>query len=281
MELPQEALRKSILIVAHPDDEVLWFGSILNQVDKIIICFTDAEHWPDLGKAREKSLKEHACRDRIVLLNLCQVKSHNKSTWPEPEVTDYGLRLNKFPGFDEPYQDQALRLADALEPHIRDADNVFTHNPWGEYGHEDHVQISKVVTNLVARHNRSIWYNSYVSNKSSALMRRYMHGFGKSYYTMPVDIDQAREIADTYYRNDAWTWMEDYVWFASECFVLGPLESQPQPCTGALFPVNYVRVPFDPANQSRKPPGIFRRIRRKLRSSIIPLNSPASNAAAD
>ena len=31
--------KKKILIVAHPDDEVLFFSSILKNVDKIIVCF--------------------------------------------------------------------------------------------------------------------------------------------------------------------------------------------------------------------------------------------------
>jgi len=279
MELPKDALNNSVLVVAHPDDEVLWFGSILNTVDKIIICFTDSERWPELGKARRKSLDEHACKDRIVELDLCQVKSHNKSKWPEPEETDYGLRLDKYPGFDEPYQDQALHLAAALEPHIRDATNVFTHNPWGEYGHEDHVQVSKVATRLAGSNAASIWYNSYVSNKSSTLMRRYVQGFGKSYYTMPVDTEWARIIADTYYRNDAWTWMEDYVWFASECFVQGPLVSQPEPCTGALFPVNYLRVPFDAAKAQGHPVGLMKIIRRKLRKLVSQPKPRTTNAA--
>lgn len=280
MNFPKDALKDSILVVAHPDDEVLWFSSVLDAVDKIIICFTDAEHWPELGEARKRSLAEHAYRDRIELLDICQVKSHNKSRWPEPVETDYGLLLDKFPGFDEPYQEQAQRLKEALEPWLRDAANVFTHNPWGEYGHEDHVQVSRLTTALAGQHDTAVWYSNYVSNKSVSLMRRYMHGFGQPYYTMPVDTNRAREIADTYYRNGAWTWLDDYVWFASEVFVAGPLESRPQPCTGALFPVNYLRVPFEASPDARKPKGVYRRTRRLLRNLAGRKKQPADNAPA-
>jgi len=273
-------MKDSILVVAHPDDEVLWFSSILDRVGKIVICFTDAEHWPELGEARKRSLAEHACRDRIELLDICQVKSHNKSSWPEPTETDYGLRLDRFPDFDAPYQAQARRLEQALEPCLKGAANVFTHNPWGEYGHEDHVQVSRIVTSLAARYEKPIWYSNYVSNKSSSLMRRYMHGFGQTYYTMPVDTKRAREIADTYYRNGAWTWLPDYVWFDSEAFVSGPLESLAQPCTGALFPVNYLRVPFDPAQQRQKSMSVYRRTRRLLRNLTGRRKPTADNAPA-
>ena len=238
------AFRDSILIVAHPDDEVLWFSSILDVVGKIVICFLGAEHWPGLGEARTRSLAEHHYRDRIVELGMSQKKAHNKSRWPEPTETDYGLRLDRYPGFDEPYQEQAKRLITLLEPYVRDAANVYTHNPWGEYGHEDHVQVSRVTSILANKYDTAIWHGNYVSNKSISLMWRYANGFGRPYFTMPVDRQRSREIADTYYRNGAWTWMDDYVWFDSESFVKGPLESHRQSGTGALFPVNFLQHPI-------------------------------------
>ncbi len=265
MELPIQAWEKSVLVVAHPDDEILWFSSILDKVSTIVICFTDAEHHPELGEARRLSLAEHAYKDKIVSLELRQVKSHNMSRWPNPEESSYGLRLSRRPEFDAPYKAQASRAATALAPHIQGADNVFTHNPWGEYGHEDHVQINRVVTQLARDCGAAIWYDSYVSNKSSLLMRSFIKDFGKPYYTMPVDADRARQIADTYHRNGAWTWMDDYVWFSSESFVQGPLVSHAQACAGTLFPVNYLRVPFDPETANAPPPGFYKKLRRRLR----------------
>jgi LmbE family N-acetylglucosaminyl deacetylase len=266
MNIPKDSLKDSILIVAHPDDEVLWFSSILDSIDKIVICFTDAEHWPDLGAARKRSLAEHMYRDRIEELGLCQVKAHNKSSWPEPTETDYGLLLDRSPRFNEPYRAQAIRLVELLEPYVREAGNVYTHNPWGEYGHEDHVQVSRLTTMLAQKHKTTTWHSNYVSNKSSALMRRYVRGFGQPYYTMPVDTTRAREIADTYYRNGAWTWFDDYVWFDSESFVAGPLEHHSDACAGALFPVNYLRLPFDANRQSTRTPNIYGRIRRLVQT---------------
>ena len=279
MELPKKALERSALVVAHPDDEVLWFGSILEQVDCIIICFVDADHWPELGRARRRSIEEHAYRDKIEVLGLPQVKSHNKSRWPEPVETPYGLRLDRYQGFDGPYEKQASRLEAALRPVINGFKNVYTHNPWGEYGHEDHVQLSRIATRIANENGTRIWYTNYVSNKSSALMRRYVQGFGQPYYTMPVNTLKARQIAETYFRNGAWTWMEDYVWFKSESFVEGPLLPQTQPCTGALFPVNYIRVPFEPTPAVASKPSLVTRIRRRLLSMAGISKTPGTNAA--
>ncbi len=281
MELPKDALEKSVLIVAHPDDEVLWFGSVLDRFEKIVICFTEAGHWPELGDARRRSLAEHACRDRIVELDVCQVKSHNKSKWPHPTETEYGLKLDRYPQFDAAYRHQAELVRTALEPHLKGTANIFTHNPWGEYGHEDHVQVCRIATVFAEKIGAAVWYNNYVSNKSSELMRQYVQGFGRPYYSMPVDIEKIRKIADTYFRNNAWTWMDDYAWFASECFVKGPLVNKKDRCTGALFPVNFLRLPFETPPPPEQPLSIYRKIRRRLRLRLSELKLIRSNAATD
>jgi LmbE family N-acetylglucosaminyl deacetylase len=266
MELPQEALENSVLVVAHPDDEVLWFSSVLDDVTRIVIAFNASAQHPGRADAMQAALAEHPCGDKIVALDLAQVESHNLSNWPYPDDTDYGLKLARVPERDAPYAEQAALVAGALDPHLAGVQNVFTHNPWGEYGHEGHVQLSKITTRLASKHGASIWYGNYVSGKSSRLMRRYLHGFHNDYYTRDVDASRSREIADTYLRNGAWTFDEDYVWFPSECFVRGPLEPSIASSTGTLFPVNYIRVPFDPVPVSTAPPGFFHRLRRKLRS---------------
>ena len=49
-------LENSLIVAAHPDDEVLWFGAILKRVDRVIIVYED--HWPEpeIGRARAEAL---------------------------------------------------------------------------------------------------------------------------------------------------------------------------------------------------------------------------------
>ena len=264
MELPGTAFDSSVLIVAHPDDEILWFSSIIDRVDSIVICYMDAGHSVELGEARRKALTGHACAARITLLDLAQSKSHNMSRWPDPEEASYGLRLSKNAELDKLHVEQAQRLRDAISPIVAGSKNVFTHNPWGEYGHEDHVQINRIVSQLAESNGASVWFGNYVSNKSSQLMRSYLQGFSGEYYTMPVNPDHARQVAETYVVNGAWTWIDDYRWPTSECF----LEYRPEPAKqgpGAPLPINYLRVPFDSLGGNRRKPGLTRRLRRRLR----------------
>lgn len=62
-----------------------------------------------------------------------------------------------------------------------------------------------------------------------------VRGFGKPYFTMRVYTVRAREIADTCYRNGAWTWFEGYVWFASGAYLAGPLEPFSQSGSGGQY----------------------------------------------
>ena len=43
---------KRIIIVAHPDDEILFFSSLLKTVDKIVVCFGPSKN-QTLSKGRE------------------------------------------------------------------------------------------------------------------------------------------------------------------------------------------------------------------------------------
>ena len=279
MALPPEALERSVLVVAHPDDEVLWFSSILDAVATIVIVFDTAQGAAERQAALRDSLADHPLADKITCLGISRVRSHNRSRWPEPEETDYGLKLEDDPALDAAYASQHQAVREALQPLLEQASNVFTHNPWGEYGHEDHVQLSKCVTALSSELGASVWYSNYVSGKSSRLMRRYVRGFRNDYRVNVVDTVRARAIAETYLRHGTWTLDADYAWFPSECFVQGPLESGTAATAGTLFPVNYLRVPFDPVPARAPGPGLASRIRRRLRRILGRNNKAPAHAA--
>ena len=49
-------LKDSVIVVAHPDDEVLWFSSLLKVVSHVIVCYWDELSDPSFGEQRKKSL---------------------------------------------------------------------------------------------------------------------------------------------------------------------------------------------------------------------------------
>ena len=99
-----------ILVVAHPDDEILWFNP--EEFDKIYIVFLGRE-------GRTTALNEHPLKDKIECFN-----------FPE---SNYWRDKTKKVEYDKNYSDLVERLKEI------DAKEVQTHNAYGEYGHSDHI----------------------------------------------------------------------------------------------------------------------------------------------
>lgn len=117
-----------ILVVAHPDDEVIWFD--LLDFDKIIIVFCDTLKYPGLGERRKVALQNHPFKAKLTCLY-----------FTEPNyklVKDSSVRATI-----------VKRLTEKLSELLKDATEVFTHNPWGEYSHDDHVIVSDAVLRVV------------------------------------------------------------------------------------------------------------------------------------
>jgi len=259
----ERVLEGSVLVVAHPDDEILWFGSIAADVDQIVVCFLNDPLKPELAAAREKTLRVHPWSDKIVCLGLDETNAFDGAGWPLPETTEFGLRIVKERQIEAVYQLCYDKLQELLTPIVRDATNLFTHNPWGEYGHEEHVLVHRVTTTLAAANQKNVWYSNYASTWSEDLMRLYLDKSQHQFCSGKVDGMALDTIADIYRANNAWTWFDDFTWFADEFFVLGPLEQSGGPGFGWLFPVNMLRLPDrEPAARVRRKSLLSRAFKR-------------------
>ena len=257
-------LDDSVLIVAHPDDEILWFGSVVNRVDRIVICFLHDPGNAALADNRRRVLAEHPLRDRIECLELEETRAFGHADWIHPVETESGLDIERDQSVVSDYRERARQLETLLRPHIDGARNIFTHNPWGEYGHEEHVMVHRVVAALVGNDDaRAIWFSNYASSWSTRLMQRHLTTDDTPVFNGDVDVALMEGIAGIYRRCDAWTWFDDYRWFEKEYFVQGPLEARPQPGFGWLFPVKLIHLPDRVA--PRPAPGLLERARGFLR----------------
>lgn len=104
-----------LLLVAHPDDEILWFNP--EDYDKIIIVFTDRDDRPGFGLRREEAMNE---------------LPYKVESWGLKE-SGYHHDKNRV----EEYQASYLEVCERLKG-LR-ADQVTTHDANGEYGHSDHI----------------------------------------------------------------------------------------------------------------------------------------------
>jgi len=113
-----------ILIVAHPDDEVIWFAP--ETFDKIVIVF---EAFGDgrSSDGRRKALAEHPLKDKITRLGL-----QESNFWRDPTKRAVHERnRDALCGY----------LKTVLKP--GPDDEVTTHGPMGEYQHADHLLVHR------------------------------------------------------------------------------------------------------------------------------------------
>ncbi|HEY3145288.1 MAG TPA: hypothetical protein VGJ75_03005 [Dongiaceae bacterium] len=216
-------LEGAILVVAHPDDEVLWFGSILRQVGKVIIAFRDYAAVAGLGERRAAALAELPYGN-LQCLGLAEAGSLKRANWDGPTPTEYGLALDEATERSETrlqYESNFAALRAALANELRAGIDVFTHNPWGEYGHEDHVQVYRAVESLREAIGFRLWTSSYCSTRAAKLASRYSAA-DQPVKRLPIDQDYATTIAAIYERHACWTWTRNWEWDEQECFLPGP-----------------------------------------------------------
>ncbi len=240
-------LERSIIVSAHPDDEVLWFSSILEKVNEIVICFVNNESYPEWNIGRRKSLAVYPMRN-LSILNIDQSEVFNGGDWNNPLMTEYGIEIanKKLSDRSEQYKKNYERLRQQLEKHLIGFRNVFTHNPWGEYGHEEHIQVYRAVKSLQGNLKFNLWYSNYVSNKSFKLMLGHLDRFHFDYASLETNKVLARDIRDIYKRNKCWTWYDHWEWYNEESFIKERNLEQGDKRVGNLFPINLIKVSLPP-----------------------------------
>ncbi|MCF6147972.1 MAG: hypothetical protein E3K37_04855 [Candidatus Kuenenia sp.] len=241
-------LEKSIIVAAHPDDEILWFSSIIDKVNEIVLCFLYRQHnnkfrIPDITSGREKSLQEYPIK---TTSNLClsEAAVFSSDNWNNPVTTKYGLKLSDKSISDKQYIKNYYILMEKLQNKLKGYQNVFTHNPWGEYGHEEHIQIYRVIRDLQKNMNFNIWYNNYCSTKSYDLMLRCISVSDSKYVTLKTNKILGNEIKDLYMKNNCWSWYSDWEWFNEESFRKDEIFESVKNKHNHNFPLNMVKVEY-------------------------------------
>jgi LmbE family N-acetylglucosaminyl deacetylase len=212
-------LSEAAIVVAHPDDEVLWFSSLIRNVGKIVICY-GAD--PDTFTAERAEHRREVIR-RLPLDNVLHLDVSGPA-WHGRRLGSAEDELQRLAN-----EDPALRLA--LEAPLRGAlagvSTVFVHNPWGEYGHDDHRRVYSVVNSLRTELNFDVFVSSYVERRVMHLMQAALAGGVAEMISCPVSRDVIDPIIEVYKTWSCWTWYDDWIWPKEEAFLrLGRAKSQ-------------------------------------------------------
>lgn len=246
---------ETVLVVAHPDDETLWFSSVLAEVARIVVCFRDVPSDPRCTAGRRRLFSDLPLRN-LECLGLTEAGVYEAADWRMPRPVAYGLELphighSASRGSVNAYRVNFERLVEELRGRLAGAGVVYTHNPWGEYGHEEHVQVFRAVESLQQEFGFEIRFGTYVSEKSYQLFFRYLARLPDAAVTLPTDRSLAQELRVRYERNDCWTWYAGYVWPTEETFIRWRGEPELAGRQGALIRVNMIRFGWNPGDAGR------------------------------
>lgn len=215
-----DRFESAVLVVAHPDDEALWFSSVVRRVSRVVIAYEACDELPDLAEGRRAAASDYPLTT-AAFLRRPEPCSLGHVDWDNPEPTDYGMALNGLGSRDADvrYRNAFEVLRDDLLTFVSGASDVFTHNPWGEYGHPDHVQLSRVVTTLGAELGFRTHFSSYVSPRSMRLASKFIPSL-RTAAVLETDRSFAERLKAKYVEHGCWTWHDAYVPPASEAFLI-------------------------------------------------------------
>lgn len=257
-----EFLKNSVIVAAHPDDELLWFGSILKDVDQVLVVFE--EYWPDpsMGTARAEALANFP-RDNVENLKFPEAATYGLGRWDNPVLSEFGLELSPIAvlrdmkqsvkrlakvsrdselGIIERYKANYKNLYAEMRERLTANMNVFTHNPWGEYGHEEHVQLFRVLDRLRREIGFKLWMSNYCSERALPLAMSYFDADDHKLIQLPVNKSFADSVANVYRDAGCWTWSDDWRWFDTEIFMEAPTNPVGVADQGHLFPLNFFNI---------------------------------------
>jgi hypothetical protein len=225
------------IVVAHPDDEVLWFSSVLKECKKIVICFGDVISNAQLSKSRADLFRNYPLSN-IHYLNIAESGAFLSSNWQHPLENDFGMKV----GYQKKkYNENYCILRKRLQIILKDIKVVYTHNPWGEYGHEEHVQVYRVIESLKFELGYSIYVSGYFSDRTVSALSKY-YGRLSTFQTKPIDVSFVNYLKISYMKFNCWTWDANYVWPEKEIFFSVLSEQDNLPTFKAFPPMSYIHL---------------------------------------
>lgn len=202
---------RTALVVAHPDDEVLWLSSTITAADRVVFCFGDLFGRPKDSLARRATVAALPLNG-VVALQLPESGVKHAVDWANPRLTATGIAITDA-GVRERYEANYARLIAALRETLAGITTVYTHNPWGEYGHGEHIQVYRAITALQGELGYTVWFSNYIGYQSWRLG----HGLSTQLFwherrELPPDRRTARGLMRVYKRHGAWTWNATHRW---------------------------------------------------------------------
>ena len=131
-----------LMIVAHPDDEILWGGAHLIEDNYLVVCVTCG---PIKERVNEFISVMEATNDRYIMLGYPDKTNGERDNW---DTSREGITND---------------LKEIIN--LKNWELIVTHNPLGEYGHVHHKMTNGMVTELTEDKEKLFYFGKYYSKK--------------------------------------------------------------------------------------------------------------------
>ncbi len=214
-------MSRSVVVAAHPDDEILWLSAALADDRPVILCFGAPFGRPEKAAARQRAVAELGLA-HLANLALPEAGVRKLVDWSHPELTPTGMAITDAPG-QARYDANFRRLLTDLRPLLAGASDVYTHNAWGEYGHPEHVQVHRAVAELQTELRFTLWFSNYVAPLTWGLAQRLgAEPCWAEKRVVQPDMAFAKRLRRVYLRHGVWTWSRLHRWPPEERFYAQP-----------------------------------------------------------
>jgi LmbE family N-acetylglucosaminyl deacetylase len=203
-------LGRAAIVVAHPDDEILWFSSLSARVGRIIMCYGAVSNVPERAEQRRRVVAAYP-RKNVQFLDLPQPRFFRGMS---TEIFDHETR-------ELAEEDPTFRAAliDRIRPALSGFTTVFVHNPWGEYGHQDHRRVNMVVNALRGEMEFAVYVSCYVERQVAAHAVAMLDQGVRDTVSFSVSWPEIEPIFRLYQAHSCWTWTTNWNWPREEHFV--------------------------------------------------------------
>lgn len=188
-------MNRVLMIMAHPDDEVIFGWPILanEHIERYVLVVSENKH----GQRGIKALEEICKLSKSHLVEFKRVPNNYYRLPPRGG----GIILSEALSVLE---NQIKVAVDILKPNF-----IFTHNPWGEYGHGDHrvlFHISSFLKHCMLVTDINQYEKTHLSsNRISPIYRRwYESNFAK--VKCDLNIEWLQKMKSVYEKHKAWSW---------------------------------------------------------------------------
>ncbi len=263
--MASDIFTNSVIVAAHPDDEILWFSSLLNEIDHVLLCYLSEMINPDFGERRQQALTKIQFGHKLSCLEVVSLGVTRPRSFLSPKFYQDGIELTNEYGeldkFNTKYKENYFKLRDKLAAALIGYKNVVTHNPWGEYGHVEHVQVYRAVKEIQESMGFDIWFSNYCSTRTVGLTTPMLNA--TETVTFRTNLDIAEAAMNVYKETDCWTWYENWHWAKEETFYKEAKSGNGNIAIGEMLSLNLVVMPvLEPRANSQR--SAFRELKNKI-----------------